>query len=236
MACLHDEIHIEHNISICMCCGEELGTVIEDTWIQNSHFQVRKVADKNIYKDLEHFNISSDVKDLANEIYVQVCKTATRQKYRTGIIFAAVFYAYKLTQNPQRYDTLVQMLKVKKKDALKGLKFINDNIPENSPIRTAAYITPVHLIKEFMTKLNASDQEKENVIDIYNVVKSKSIEINRSRPQSIAAGIIYYYKTFILNNSINMKEFKKYVGLSELTIHKISDECKRVLSIKDETE
>ena len=62
------------------------------------------------------------------------------------------------------------------------------------------------------------------------MIKNKSSKINRSRPQSIAAGLTYYW---ICNNNknITMKEFITKVNLSELTITRISKEIAAILVV-----
>ena len=79
-----------------------------------------------------------------------------------------------------------------------------------------------------MDKFRATDAQKNEVIEIYNKIKNKSSKINRSRPQSISAGITYYWVS-TKNIDISLKDFAKKVELSELTISKIAKEIAEVL-------
>ena len=121
--------------------------------------------------------------------------------------------------------------KLERKAGLKGLKHVNLNAPKDSPIRTT-YITPVNLIDEIMDKFITTPAQKDEVKKLYVEVKNKSSKLNRSRPQSTSAGIIYYWIR-LNNKEISIKDYVKKVGLSELTINKISKEIADVLGTPD---
>ena len=65
---------------------------------------------------------------------------------------------------------------------------------------------------------------------IYEKVKNRSSKLNRSRPQSMISGIIFYWIQS-KNMDITCKEFAKKVDLSELTITKMMKEVEFVLSM-----
>ena len=93
------------------------------------------------------------------------------------------------------------------------------------------YITPENLIKEIMNKFDASEDQIDDVIQLYKKIKNKSSIINRSRPQSVASGLVRYY-ILIKNKNISMHEFKQKVNLSELTINRICKEITTILETK----
>ena len=69
---------------------------------------------------------------------------------------------------------------------------------------------------------------KDDVIEIYNKIENRSSILNRSRPQSVASGIVRYY--ILLNEKENtMAEFRSKVKLSELTINRIVREIAALL-------
>lgn len=235
--CDHKNTIIENSITMCLDCGVEIkypeNTPDTKLVADTSRYYIRKNNIKSIYEDIKHLDISDHIKDIANEIYIEVCGYSVhRGIHRKSIIFASVFHAFKMDDNPVSYEYVRKMfnskqITLKRKDALKGLKFVNENAPKNSPLRTL-YITPEHLIREFMKKFKASKSQTEEVVSIYNSVKGKSSILNRSRPQSVAAGIIYYY-TNSRNKEIPMKEFTQKVNLSELTINKINKEVVEII-------
>ena len=81
---------------------------------------------------------------------------------------------------------------------------------------------------EIMEKFQAKEEHIQEVVDIYEKIKNKSSKINRSRPLSISASIIYYWirKT---KRDITLKEFSSKISLSDLTITKLSKEIAKIL-------
>lgn len=212
---------------ICGDCGIEIPQETKHA-PDPSRCSIHRVRDKNIYDDLNNLPISNHIKDLANTIYSQVCRdNIHRGKYRKAIIFASVFNAYKIDQNPQDGIELMQMFHIDKKDAHKGLKFVKKNIPADSPIRFM-HITPRHFIGMFMNRLNCTQLQLTEVLEFYEKIVSKSTFLNQCRPQSTAAGIIYFY-SILKGHQFLIKEFTKKVQLSELTINKITKEIIHVI-------
>jgi len=114
-----------------------------------------------------------------------------------------------------------------RKVGLKGLKHVGLNAPKNSKIRNS-HIKPQDLVREIMKKFDASHEQIEEVVDIYSKIHNKSSKLNRSRPQSVAAGLTYYY-ILLKQKNITLKDFTKRVKLSELTITNITKEIAKVL-------
>jgi transcription initiation factor TFIIIB Brf1 subunit/transcription initiation factor TFIIB len=231
--CLHLEYITERETILCLNCGLELTeknweTMYEKNIItDNTRCYTRKSKDPTVYQDLKNLNIDENIKDIANDIYVECCGTKIhRGCIRRSIVFAAVFHAYKINNTPQNFKKLIKEFNIKRKNALKGIKFINENAPTNSPLRSVC-ITPETHIKDFMHRFGTPEYQIQHVIDLYRRVKGKSSVMNSSRPQSIAAGLIYYYSLKTKRN-VNIKEFTKTVDMSELTINKVSKECKRI--------
>jgi len=188
----------------------------------------RKLEDKSIFKDVEKMGFSDKIVSHANTIYEQVTNNRIfRGNTRKGIIFACIFHAYKCFDNPQSCEHLIEIFEINRKIALKGLKFVNLNISKESPFR-GFQINTEHLIREIMMKFNANEKQVEEVLHIYEYVKDKSVLLNRSRPQSVACGIVRYY-TLKKNPEITIDYFRSKINLSELTINKIVKEILRLL-------
>jgi len=221
---------------LCLDCGEEVEKNIthDKEWryygqsdtkhnSDPNRCQVRKVDDKNIFKDVENMGFSDKIVTLANRIYIQVTGGKIhRGNSRKAIIFACIFHAYKINGKPQTCETLIDLFNLDRKTGLRGLKHVNLTIPKETILNTS-HITPANLIEEIMNKFGASESQKEEVVSLYEKIKNKSSKINRSRPQSIAAGLTYYW---ICENKkqIGIKDFIEKVKLSELTITRIAKE------------
>lgn len=239
--CSHTNIENEKGVYVCIDCGEEIKKTHENTkeWrhygkSDNTQFsdpnrvQIRKSDERNIYKDIENMGFSHKIVREANKIYFQVTQGQIfRGNSRKSIVFACIFHSYKLSGKPQSHEKLIKIFNLNRKTGLKGLKHVNLHAPKDSDIRTT-YITPVNLVEEIMDKFNATEDQKKEVTALYKKIKNKSSRLNRSRPQSVSAGLIYYW-ICKQKKDITLKQFTHKVSLSELTINKIAKEISYVL-------
>lgn len=243
-SCSHENTIIEKGVSICTDCGLELEEkeTLDKDWryyggdgkyapVDSSAQQPRKAESHSIFKDVENFGFADNVVAEANKYYIEVTKNKiSRGNARKSIIFACIFHAYKSNRMPQSYEKLIQIFGLTKKAGLKGLKHVNLNAPKGSKIRNT-YITPVDLVEEIMDTFQAGKEQKNEVIQIYDKIRNKSSRLNRSRPQSIASALVYYW-IVATGKKINLKEFAQSVKLSELTINKIVKEIEEILALK----
>jgi transcription initiation factor TFIIIB Brf1 subunit/transcription initiation factor TFIIB len=239
--CSHDNIALDKGVDVCTDCGEEIIKKIQHTkeWryygqsdtrhsSDPNRVQIRKSEERSIYKDVENMGFSDKIVSEANKIYFQVTKGQIfRGNSRKAIVFACIFHSYKLSDKPQSHDKLIHIFSLTRKTGLKGLKHVNLHAPKNSSIRTT-YITPINLVEEIMEKFSATDDQKKEVIDLYHKIKNKSSRLNRSRPQSVASGLVYYW-ICKKKKDITLKQFTKKVSLSELTVNKIAKEISEVI-------
>jgi transcription initiation factor TFIIIB Brf1 subunit/transcription initiation factor TFIIB len=240
-SCCHNDLINENGILSCVECGEEISHAInhEKEWryygasdskrsSDPNRVQIRKTEEKNIQKDVENMGFSDTIITKADILYTQVTKGQIyRGNSRKAIVFACIFHAYKLSGNHQTPENLIKLFGLDRKNGLKGLKIVNVNAPKNSQIHTS-YITPEHLVNDIMDKFKATPIQKQEVVDLYDKTKNKSSKLNRSRPQSVAAALTYYW-ILIKNINISLKDFAKKVDLSELTISKNTKEVALVL-------
>ena len=81
-----------------------------------------------------------------------------------------------------------------------------------------------------------SQNTRNNIKRIYKYLEKKDIsKINGSNPKSISAGLVYYYLINI-NKIIDPDTFSKIVGLSKITILKISKFIASVIDESSDTE
>lgn len=239
--CIHKDKIIENGITSCLDCGEEIKLNImhekewryygsSDTKSDPTRVQARKSEEKTIIKDVQNMGFSETIITKANDLYQQVTKGQIyRGNSRKAIIFACIFHAYKMSGNHQTPDNLIKLFGINKKNSLKGLKIVNVNAPKESIIHTT-FITPEHLINDIMNKFNSTKEQSNEVIELYYKIKNRSSKLNRSRPQSVAAALTYYW-ICSKNININIKDFAKKVDLSELTINKNVKEVSLILNL-----
>ena len=241
--CKHTNYSTEGSTIYCIECGEE----IEKNIYQDKEWRYygqsdnkrtsdpnrvipRKFEDRNIYKDVENMGFSDKIINHANQIYIEVTKGQIfRGNSRRAIVFGSIFNSFKLQGKPQSHDKLIKIFDLSRKIGLKGLKYINLNAAKDSLIHTT-YITPENLIDDIMDKFKGTYEQKQEVIELYNKVKNKSSKINRSRPQSVASSITYFWICY-KGMDISLKDFAKKSDLSELTIDRLTKEISEVLKI-----
>ena len=243
--CDHTDLVNENGVTNCLDCGEQIHKNIthEKEWrfygssdnkrtSDPNRVQMRKSEDKNINKDVENMGFSETIVSRANDIYIQVTNGQIfRGESRKAVVFACIYHSYKMAGNCQTPKNLMETFGLNKKNSLKGLKIVNVNAPKDSPIHSSA-LTAVHHIYEIMDKFSATQAQKMEVVEIYSRTKNRSSKLNRSRPQSLASAIIYYY-ICLKKMDITLKKFAQKVDLSELTINKNSKEIALVLGTPD---
>lgn len=243
--CTHCDTVDENDIISCLDCGEQIQKTIlhEKEWrfygnsdnkrsSDPNRVQMRKAEDRNINKDVENMGFSDIIVAKANELYLQVTKGQIfRGDSRKAVIFACMYHAYKIAGKCQTPNNLMEAFGLDKKSSLRGLKIVNIHAPRDSPIHDTP-ITPLHHIHEIMEKFSATPEQKRQVIELYFKTKNKSSKLNRSRPQSYASSLIYYW---ICNNKMDipLKKFAIQADLSKLTIIKNTKEVAIVLGNPD---
>lgn len=241
--CKHVNINEENSIIYCLDCGIEMEKSIyqDKEWryygqadnkrlSDPNRVHLRKIEDKNIFKDVENMGFSDKIVYIANQIYLQVTNGQIfRGNSRKSVIFACIFHSFKINKIPQTHEKLLATFEISRKSALRGIKYVNLNVSKDSNIHTT-YITPINLVEDIMDKFSASELHKNEVKELYSKIKNKSSKINRSRPQSVSAGLIYFWICY-KNIDISLKDFASKTELSELTILKIAKEIADILKV-----
>lgn len=226
--CNHTGKERFRGISICIDCGEEFpddfDTEKECKFLKASESngrQVRRVYDKSIYKDIESFDIPHDIQLKANEYYTKVSDGKIfRGQSRKAVIFSCVFVAYKKTEQPQSIERLQQLFKINKKTVSRGIKLVGMSMQDKN---SKLFLNVEDIIPEILKCFDSSIVVLQEILALYAQIKNRSSTLNRSRPRSTAAALIYYYmKT--KNITFSDKLFCFNVKLSKLTILKLYHE------------
>lgn len=244
VCCEHQKIILQGMNSVCEDCGMIVSKNFsyEREWryygsndtrhnSDPNRCNLRKVEDKGIFKDVEKYQINPKIINTANEIYEKVTNHKIyRGNTRKGIVFACVYHAYNLNNTPQSCKNLINVFDMEQKIALKGLKFVNLNLPLKSTIRSDNSSNEVHhLIQEIMNQFNASELQIKDVTELHQHLMNRSSLLNRSRPQSVAYGLVCYY-IMKKNPDYSLDFFKEKIKLSELTLSRIVREIETIIS------
>ena len=246
LICKHINVSDDNGIVTCLDCNQQLEKNIfhDKEWrffgyndnkrtTDPNRVHIRKNEERNIIADVANMGFSDKIITIANKIYIDVTKgKISRGNTRKSLVFACVFHAYKIHGKSISHEKLIDIFQLNRKSALRGLRDVSLNASKDSDIHTT-YITPLNIIEDIMDKFKVTEKHREEVKELYEKVKNKSSKINRSRPQSIASSIIYFW--ICLNDiDISLKNFAKKVDLSELTISKLSKEISNVIGIVPE--
>jgi len=245
--CIHEEIiNTIEGTEICTHCGLVIDTItnFDQEWryygssdtkysSDPSRVQYRKEVEKGILKELERYDISKNICERANSLYNEVTKGhIKRGRSRLAIIFACVFNAYIEMNDSKTSEELRDMFNLERREASRALTFFKTHHSS----RSSLYISSYYFIPMILNKFKADPLHEENIKRIYKYLEKKDIsKINGSNPKSISAGLVYYYLINI-NKIIDPDTFSKIVGLSKITILKISKFIANVIDESSDTE
>lgn len=236
--CLHTEFINIDTYVICTQCGIEIkapsiynGITTSVTEFHNSSYRNRKSNDRNIFSDLESLDICERIKHNANEIYNNICSNLHRGIRRKAIIFGCVFSAYIQDGRPRNCTELIKLFDIDKCSAMQGLKYIHTHtLDHNKKDRCVLHTTPQDVIKQYLQLFYSSSEIEHEVLLFYDYLRQRSSLFNRSGPQTVASGILWYWiKEHKIEITLN--EFKIRTGQqSSHTITRITREIEKICS------
>lgn len=235
-------------VDICTDCGMVLSHEIsteaewryygsEDTRHASdpSRVHLRKNEHKNIFKDLEKYPLPQTIKEKMNERYIKITNgDILRGDSRIGMIFACAFYIYKESKSIKTADELLEIIKISKKCMSKGLEnYVKRTNKQGTRVLVRTYTNASDFIPDIMEKFYSQRSHINAVKELYLKIKNKSSVLNASKPQSVACSLVYYYLCSI-NIQIKCKDFARTVGVSDMTISKLSKTISSILNVSVE--
>ncbi len=245
--CSHTQTSNIDGSTVCMICGLKVDEALLDNETRYygaadtrftkdpSRHNQRKSEERSLYADLEPLGFPQEIIERANAYYKEIIKDKIyRAGNRLSIVFACTYHAYSDMQEPRVPMELAAKFNIDKKGISNGLKTFS-HMFRNRPNKK--YIDAMDLVPKLLSELNIEKNKhkacKDDIQTIYDFVQSKSRTFNSSNPQSIAAGLVYYYLK--LNDvPITRSEFSKVVHLTDITFTKIATDTHKVLGNQDE--
>lgn len=240
--CEHPQISNIDGSKVCMECGLKLDETLLDNEIRYygaadtryskdpSRHNIRKNEERSLHADLEPLGFPQEIIERANDYYKEIIQNKIyRAKNRRSIVFACTYHAYADMQEPRVPSELAMRFHLNKKRVSNGLK-IFARVFRKRPLKK--YIDAMDLVPKLLSELHIENGEHraamEDIQTIYDFVQSKSKTFNSSNPQSITAGLVYYYLK--LNGvDISRSEFSKVVKLTDITFTNIATDIHTVL-------
>ena len=218
--CTHTKVTVDKGEVSCSDCGTILSNVtFEDKQYGNAaqnHYRANHI--KGIHNDVVNLNIPIEIENFANDMYLNIVRNVTQKgDNRKGIICSCLKYAYMYHKVPMTMHKLTELMRVKQRHIYKGTRMVSEMYPE----LTSSTLTAYDLIPEYAGLFSLNNTDIEKIQRLSNTVIPKSTVLKRSKPQSVAAGLIYFYIT--LNKMGFTKAYcSKTIGVSEITLQKIA--------------
>ena len=256
--CKHENVTENLGMRCCVSCSRVIhafdseGSCEDDEKVLFEGGKLkRKKEQKSILKDLQKFNFPVDVKEKANQLFIEKVGDQTiRGNPRMAVIFACLEEAHELLGIRIDPKEIAKKLGIKKKNMSQGILLVSavysqkpeskirgveasrrpTELVESTKKEDIGQLQPMHLIPELLIRISEKVEIKDHlnsirdeIEEVYDRVIKKSSVLNRSQPQSVAAGLIYYY---LEKNKIKIpkKEFEEIAGMSHVTILKMSKE------------
>lgn len=194
----------------------------------------RRRSENTIDKDLRSLKLDGPTEELARTFYQKVTKGQTRRgNTRKGILFACALEACNLSGECVSIKSLSDKFGLSGKESTKGIKEVRRRLIQMSDQEVADIremsgtdfsralvgsnrgAEPV--IQDILRRIYAPEEYIQGVLRFYESVKGRSSELNRARPSSVAAGVVFYY---CRNNGHPMQigDFCTKVKLSQNTV------------------
>lgn len=195
-------------------CNHILYSISDGTFCQRCLLQfstnemeesfVSKPSNGGIRKEIDFLNLSNDIVDLTNDLFLQTCeKRIHRGQFRKSIICACLFHAFLLRKCPQSFDVVMKWFKLNNHFANKGFNLVK---LKNSSIRFL-YENYIDTATMMMRRLNMKPDEMFyqflNRQQIKDYVESK----NMKRMHVAVACLIFVYIQQSLKKEMNLHDF-----------------------------
>lgn len=178
--------------------------------------------EKKILRELDDMELPDSIKLTARDIYLRAFDKETRGKNRKRAMFFCIFNAYNErgeSVDPRRIASLVG-LEVKSKEISRAKKCGNSNYKPKNVIST-----PFDFLYRYC-ELLGKENDYEPISCLAQAIIRNKPELedgSNSKPQHVAAAIIYYYYSRT-NSEISKEKFVNCVGISFPTIQKVIPE------------
>lgn len=233
-SCQHSTTIKTNGITYCNECGLQLKESLVEVeqrcydYTTPTRHHARKMEGRNIYADLEKHHLPTPIVELANVYYTQMIDGQIfRAKTRTSIVFACVFNAFKMLNEPRSPEDLGRLFCLNKKGIINGLKRFSSFFRTTLPLK---HITALDLMPRLLADLNIEDPTVyEDLATLYQYANGASKLYRSSNPQTVAAGLLRYY-LHLVGIEVPKSKFSEVVGLTDITYAKLADETERVLA------
>lgn len=237
--CVHTWNSRDCGMTFCDLCGvnckrDIAQNAIPGTQPDASVVQRRRLSDKSVMAELLRMNYPRSICEMAASKFHEITKgKAYRCKSRKALVCVCVFAAQQTLGTHDDYGKLQTRFKVPNRKMLQGLKRLCFQAPGASsgqPTEPVTFSVSVdNIIRNIMNYFISSERNVAEALEVLHSVRDRTPLLARSRPQSLAASVVYYW-IVSTNRGISLEDFRAYVNLSSATILRIQNEIAMVLA------
>jgi transcription initiation factor TFIIIB Brf1 subunit/transcription initiation factor TFIIB len=191
----------------------------------------KKQEIKNIDADVLKLIIPPELKSRANDLFSLTTKGAIfRGVKRKALIYICIVEASKELSRDVNVYYLKDFFCLNENrhaisSAFKEYSIATNDISKMEP----KYITPVELIPNILRAIGANDQQISDVLKIHALIDGKREQLRTSRPQSVAAGVVYYYCEKA-EKQVDIEKIAEIAKISVLTIRRNAAEIEKAVA------
>lgn len=234
--CLHVETTVVDGTDVCIDCGlcisEIRTTKVQAGEQMRCHKQ--KEDQRTLYDVIKDVSIAISIPkaiaETANDRYGYIIKDRIyRGDRRKAIIVACIYYAYIEHGEPRSIDYFESLFKLKKKKVSEGTTIYCQYFPE---VRNRC-VDEKDLLRTFMACVGVSEEHYPKLLSLSRYLTNRSELLNSSKPQSVAAAILYVYISllpgYIKRLGLDKKKFASSVKCSDITITRLATEISSII-------
>lgn len=179
------------NESICSNCGSRTTITVEDkNYIQLGSGKISKsFAEHPCLGELIPFQFSDTIKMKITRLYYKVTDgKSKRNGPRRATIYACIIAVCKKKNIPFDTNTLQKQLDISKKEINKVMKDLD---PVLGHYRVQVTISDI--LTNILKSCNMQTKCLPELLEIHDKCVAKSPLLNGSKPETLAAGLVFYY-------------------------------------------
>ncbi len=177
----------------------------------------KRAVNHSIMKDIQNLPFKDNVKELANQIYVEINNGGVKKKSKYRAIFYCLFQAHQKLGKVIDPCWLAAVVGLKANKTSKAMNYYNSRQYDGEYKNEISYVSPTDLIVFYCDLLHLTEDTTSSIIGFYNMIVAKDGNIANRPPRPTVAGVIHYY-LFINGVSVDEREFAEVFRLSQTTI------------------
>jgi len=242
--CEHSNVFEDDNgLIVCEDCGTETeildfkpewnyyGSSDNRSVKDPSRCQQKRSLERDLTNDFESHrvvvteNIKSQVEERFNRI---VGNTTVKGKLRRAIVAACLFYVQRDNGEYRTSEYIRKKFCLDRRDMSKGNTHYLSIFFEEREKTTS----PSDLVPWFMKLSGVGMEHTIAIQQLVSVLENSSLDFKRSKPQSVAASVVYFYlclkPEYKKSLGITKSEFAKRTQLSDITITKLVKSASKI--------